>query len=77
MADLEKQTTDTLQSPDQELTEELQLEGSSNDTDHNQFLGSDEVDSLGDGVPGYETTEEDGTDDELSQQMSTTPRPMP
>ncbi len=77
MVDLEKQTSDTLITPDQDVTEEMQLEGSSNDTDHNQFTGADEENSLGDGVPGYETTGEDGTDDDLEQQQQMTNKPTP
>jgi len=55
----------------EELTEEMKLEGSSNDLDHNQFNRGDEVDLVGDGIPGYETTGVDGTDDEIEQQTET------
>jgi len=75
-----KQGPDTILTPEQELqgTLEGQLsqEGSSNDMDHSAFMGSDESNSLGAGVPGYQTTGQTGTDDEIEQQIaSKTPTP--
>lgn len=76
MSNMEKETVDTLVKPDQGFAEELKLAGSSNDMNQNQFRGGDEVDLLGDGVPGYETTGEEDTDDEIAQQqLSNTPTP--
>ena len=60
--------SDTIQDPAEAIIERMKLEGSDNDSDHNLFTAGDEVDMLGDGVPGYETTGEDGTDDEIGQQ---------
>ena len=66
---------DTVINPMQELkdnlTEKMKLEGSSNDMDHNQYNRGDEVDLLDDGVPGYQTTGVDGTDDEIGEQQET------
>ncbi|HAT7074266.1 TPA: hypothetical protein JAN90_16210 [Legionella pneumophila] len=59
---------DTVLDPKDILTEEMKLGGSDNDMDHNQFTRGDEVDLVGDGVPGYETTGQDGTDDEIEEQ---------
>ncbi|HAU1297077.1 TPA: hypothetical protein JBI36_12885 [Legionella pneumophila] len=59
---------DTVLDPKDILTEEMKLEGSDNDMDHNQFTRGDEVDLVGDGAPGYETTGQDGTDDEIEEQ---------
>ncbi|GGI88368.1 hypothetical protein [Legionella impletisoli] len=50
---------DTELTPEEKLLEDLKQEGSSNDLLHNSFISSDEVDSLEDGVPGYETTGEE------------------
>ncbi|WP_133130366.1 hypothetical protein [Legionella yabuuchiae] len=50
--------SDTEQTPEEKLLADLKQEGSSNDLLHNSFIGSDEVDSLEDGVPGNETTGE-------------------
>ncbi|BCA94298.1 hypothetical protein TUM19329_06590 [Legionella antarctica] len=75
MVDLEKEP-DTIISPTDALTEEMKLEGTSNDLDHNQFIGGDEVNLLGDGVPGYETTGVDGTDDEIAEQQEASTVPM-
>jgi hypothetical protein len=74
MVDLEK-GPDTLVSPE-DLIEELKLDGSSNDLDNNQFMGGDETNLLGDGVPGYETTGVDGTDDDLAEQQEASLIPM-
>lgn len=52
-----------------DVLKRMQLAGSDNDTDNNQFTGGDEVDLLGDGVPGYETTGVDGTDDDLEEEI--------
>lgn len=71
---------DTIINAEDGLAESLKLEGSSNDTDHNQFQASDEVDALGDGVPGYQTTGQEGRDDQIEQQQeqqSTIPKPRP
>jgi hypothetical protein len=68
MANLQKEP-DTIISPEDALTERMKLEGTTNDLDHNQFTSADEVDLLGDGVPGYETTGVDGTDDEVEEQL--------
>lgn len=81
MVKLESES-DSIQDPADALTERMQLEGSDNDTDHNSFTAGDEVNLLGDGVPGYETTGVDGTDDEIAEQQEdalryTTPRLTP
>jgi hypothetical protein len=55
----------------------MKLEGSSNDTDHNTFNRGDEVDLVGDGIPGYETTGVDGTDDQIEDQIEASMRPNP
>ena len=44
----------------EEIEQDLKQEGSSNDMLENSFVGSDMVDSLEDGVPGYETEGESG-----------------
>ena len=74
MFDLEK-GPDTIVSPE-DLIEQLKLAGSSNDLDNNQFMGGDETNLLGDGVPGYETTGVDGTDDDLAEQQESSLIPM-
>ncbi|KTD46847.1 hypothetical protein Lrub_1769 [Legionella rubrilucens] len=58
MSNLEKETVDTLVKPEPDFSDELSLEDSSNELNQNQFISGDEVDLLGDGVPGYETTGE-------------------
>ena len=71
---------DSIITPEDGLAESLKLEGSSNDTDHNQFLGSDEVDALGDGIAGYQSTGQEGSDDQIEQQQeqqTTIPSPRP
>ncbi len=75
MVDLEKEP-DTIISPTDALTEELKLEGTSNDLNQNQFIGGDMENSLGDGVPGYETTGVDGTDDDIAEQQEASIIPM-
>lgn len=47
----------------------MKIEGTTNSLDHTQFMGADEVNLPGDGVPGYKATGEDGTDDEIEQQI--------
>lgn len=77
MANLEKEA-DSILSPLDALSEELKIPGTDNDLEHNQFIGGDEVDLLNDGVPGYETTGVDGTDDDTEdhlEQTSITPMP--
>ncbi|KTD18236.1 hypothetical protein [Legionella jordanis] len=66
MSILEKETEDSLIEPELDLSEDLKLSGTSNDFNQNQFQGGDMVDLLGDGVPGYETTGEDETDDDIA-----------
>lgn len=68
---------DTILDPADILTEQMKLEGSDNDTDHNQFTRGDETDLIGDGIPGYETTGEDGTDDQTEQQIEAKFKPQP
>ncbi len=73
MVDLEKEP-DTITSPEDVLSPEavknaLQLEGTDNDLNQNQFISGDEVNLLGDGVPGYEATSISGTDDEIEEQL--------
>ncbi len=58
------------------LTEEMKLAETSNDLEHSSFVSGDEVDRLGDGVPGYETTGVTDDQDETGLQM-TTPVPRP
>jgi hypothetical protein len=58
MGELEKESEDTVITPDLDLVLELALEGSSNTLNQNQFTGADMTNSLGDGVPGYETSSE-------------------
>lgn len=59
------------------LTEQMKLEGSSNDTDHNTFIRGDEVNLVGDGIPGYETTGVDGTDDQIADEIAASMQPNP
>ncbi|WED43273.1 hypothetical protein [Legionella cardiaca] len=66
MTKLEKETVDTLIKPQVDFSDELALEGSSNELNQNQFIGGDEVNLLGDGVPGYETTGETTPEDEIA-----------
>lgn len=68
---------DTIITPEDSLTEQMKLEGSDNDTDHNTFIRGDEVDLVGDGIPGYETTGVDGTDDEIEDQIEASMKPNP
>ncbi|ASQ44979.1 hypothetical protein [Legionella clemsonensis] len=75
MSEQEKETVDTLIQPESDFSDELELEGSSNEFNQNQFQGGDEVDLLDDGVPGYETTGEDGEDDEIAQETHPSPHP--
>lgn len=44
----------------EEIEQDLKQEASTNDTLANSFVGSDMVDSLEDGVPGYEVEGESG-----------------
>ena len=80
MATLEKEPdTSTLLSDEalaNQLTEEMKLQGTSNDLEHSSFISGDEVNLLGDGVPGYETTGVPDSDDDIGLQM-TTPVPRP
>ena len=70
MVNLEKEPDTIISAQDPlALTEEMKIEASSNELDHNQFQSADEVDLIGDGVPGYEATSEAGTDDELEHQI--------
>lgn len=69
MADLEKMTVDTLVKPEADLDEQLKLEGSSDEQNQNQFIGGDEVDLLGDGVQGYETTGEAEPNDSIANSL--------
>ena len=73
MSNLEKgpDTVITSEDPALKLIEDMKLQGTSNDLDHYQGNSGDEVDLLGDGVPGYETTGVAGTDDDESLQMTT------
>jgi len=59
-----------------ELTEKMQSSGTSNDLDHSSPVRGDEVNMLGNGVPGYETTGVPESEDEDALQM-TTPVPRP
>ncbi|MCC5792898.1 MAG: hypothetical protein JJT82_09880 [Legionellaceae bacterium] len=61
--------SDTSVSPDEDLVNELQRQATSNDTNQNRFTGGDMDDLLNDGVPGYETTGVEGTDDDIAQQQ--------
>ncbi|KTD65141.1 hypothetical protein [Legionella shakespearei] len=61
----------------EDLTEQMKMEGSSNDTDHNTFTRGDEVDLVGDGIPGYETTGVDGTDDQIEDEIEASMQPNP
>ena len=74
MVDMQKEP-DTIISPTDALANELKLEATTNDTNQNQFLGGDMVDLLGNGVPGYETTGVDGSDDDVENQLSIKPKP--
>ena len=69
MVDLEKETIDTLTMPVQGIGLEWQPAGSADLLNQNLFLGADEVDSLGDGVPGYEATGECLPIDEAEEQL--------
>lgn len=50
------------------LTEEMKLEGTSNDMEHSSFVRGDEVDLLGEGVPGYQTTGESHPTDQIEHE---------
>lgn len=78
MPDLQPEP-DTLLTPEDEVTKELQTPGSDNDTTLNAYMGGDMGDLLNDGVPGYETTGVDETDDEIGEQQldQSTPTPTP
>ena len=80
MVKLEREP-DSIVDPIEAISERMKLEGSDNDSDHNLFTAGDEVNLLGDGVPGYETTGVGGTDDEIANQEDalqyTTPKPRP
>jgi len=77
MADLEKESVDTIITPDQGLTEEMKQEGTDNDMEHNTFnQRGQEVDLVGGGVPGYETTGQEGTNDQLEDEKEDVPGPM-
>ncbi|KTD07350.1 hypothetical protein [Legionella jamestowniensis] len=75
MSDLEKETVDTLIKPELDFADELELEDSTDEFNQNQFRGGDEVDLLGDGVPGYQTTGEDGEEDEIAEETHPSPHP--
>lgn len=75
MVTLEKEP-DTLSPPSAEelalrLTEEMKLAGTSNDLEHSSFISGDEVNLIGDGVPGYETTGVEESNDEDELQLTT------
>lgn len=80
MVTLEKEPDTSLPLSDEalanQLTEEMKLQGASNDLEHSSFISGDEVNLLGDGVPGYETTGVPDSDDDIGLQM-TTPVPRP
>ncbi len=63
------------------LIEEMKLEGSSNDLDHTSNVSHGETNFLGDGVPGYESGELNGpdndTEEEEESRLSTAPKPSP
>ena len=80
MVTLEKEPDTLLPQSTEELairlTEEMKLEGTSNDLEHTTFIRADEGNLLGDGVPGYQTTGvEESNDDEELQMTTPTPRP--
>lgn len=62
--------SDTSTAPDDDLINKLKEKATSNDMLQNTYVGGDMDDSLNDGVPGYETTGVEGTDDEIGQQQS-------
>ena len=80
MVSLEKEPDSLLPVSTEELaarlTEEMKLAGTSNDLEHSSFVSGDEVELLGDGVPGYEATGVPDSDDDIGLQM-TTPVPRP
>lgn len=76
MGELEKESEDTMITPDLDLPLELELEGSSNELNQNQFTGSDMTNSLGDGVPGYETTGETHPIDEVENSIEAREYPL-
>ena len=51
------------------LTEEMKQEGTSNDMEHSEFVRGDEVDLLGEGVPGYQTTGETHPTDQIEHEQ--------
>ena len=76
MVTLEKEPDTILPMSPQELSDKLSEAGTSNDQLQSSFIGSDMVNSLGDGVPGYQTTGVDEGNDEEELQM-TTPNSRP
>ncbi|KTD65343.1 hypothetical protein [Legionella spiritensis] len=75
MSNLQKETVDTLVKPEPDLTDELELGGSSNEFNQNQFVSGDQVDLKGGGVPAYETTGEvDPNDDIGNDEMENDPQ---
>ncbi|CEK11864.1 hypothetical protein [Legionella hackeliae] len=70
MSNLEKETVDTLIQPELDFPDELQLEDTSNEFNQNQFRGGDEVNLLGDGVPGYQTSGESDGEDEIAEEVT-------
>jgi hypothetical protein len=50
------------------LIEEMKLEGSSNDLDHTSNVSHGETNFLGDGVPGYESGELNGPDNDTEEE---------
>lgn len=73
MSNLEKTSVDTLVKPEADFVDELQQQGSSNELNQNQFIGGDQVDLLGDGVPGYESTGEAEPNDEIANNLLANP----
>jgi hypothetical protein len=75
-----EQEPDTVFDP-LDIVKRMKLAGSDNDTDNNQFMGGDEVDLLGDGVPGYETTgvpeSNDDTELHIEEKYAPTLTPTP
>ncbi|KTD26054.1 hypothetical protein [Legionella israelensis] len=76
MVKMEKELVDTVITPDEELSEELELAETDNDEEHNSFIGADESNLLEDGVPGYQTTGQEGTDDQIEEELEQIPGPM-
>lgn len=76
MVKLEKEAVDTVITPDEMLGEELELAGTDNDEEHNSFVGADADNLLGDGVPGYQVTGQEGTDDQIEEELEQVAGPM-